>query len=262
MSPASGDWKLFIETLPIIVFVKLGTFLAAGVYRGIWRYASLADATVFAQAVALSSMATILAVLFGYRFEGFSRTVFAIDGVLLLFLVAGSRFAFRILRRIMPAPHALTGRRVLIFGAGDGGELACRELLNNTDLQYLPVAFVDDDPRKAGKLLHGLRIHSGDRSIAEVCEALHIDEVVLSTTVPPQRLRDLVRACELAGVPVKRIKMELQRIADTELGWVLPSPDAEVPAAAAAMLTSQPSPMLPIERPVHGVPAQALLNDH
>src|SRR6185436_17726337 len=224
--------------------------------------ASLADAAVFAQAVALGSTASILAVLFEYRFEGFSRTVFAIDGVLLLFLVASSRFAFRILRRLMPAPHSRTGRRVLIFGAGDGGELACRELLNNTDLQYLPVAFVDDDPRKAGKLLHGLRIHSGDRSIAELCESEHIDEVVLSTTVPQQRLRELVRSCELAGVPVKRIKMELQRVADTELGWVLPSADAEVPAAAAAILTSQPPPLLPIERPVHAVPAQARLNNH
>src|SRR6185436_15596831 len=80
MSPESGDWKLFVETLPMVVFVKLGTFLAAGVYRGIWRYASLADAAVYAQAVTLSSMATVLAVLFGYRFEGFSRTVFALDG--------------------------------------------------------------------------------------------------------------------------------------------------------------------------------------
>ena len=97
--------------------------------------------------------------------------------------------------------------------------------------------------------------------MSELCETLHIDEVVLSTHVSQQRLRDLVRACELAGVPVKRIKMELQRIADTELGWVLPSPDAEVPAAA--IITSQPSPLLPIERPsMHVVPAQARLNDH
>jgi len=261
ISPTSGDWRLFYTTLPMIVFVKLGMFLAAGVYRGIWRYASLADATVFAQAVALSSMATILVLLFGFRFEGFSRTVFAIDGVLLLFLVAGSRFAFRILRRLIPAPHSRTGRRVLIFGAGDGGELACRELLNNTDLQYLPVAFVDDDPRKAGKLLHGLRIHSGERSISELCETLRIDEMVLSTSVSPQRLRQLVRACELAGVPVKRIKMQLQRIADTELGWVLPSADAEVPAAAAALLT-QPSPKLPIERPAHVLGAPIRVEDH
>lgn len=263
MSPRSGDWKLFINTLPMIVFVKLATFLAAGVYRGMWRYASLGDAAVYGRAVLLSSTATILVLLFGFRFEGFSRMAFAIDGALLLVFVAGSRFAFRILRRLMPAPHARTGRRVMIFGAGDGGELTCRELLNNTELQHLPVAFVDDDLRKAGKVLHGLRVYAGNRSMTELCARLNIDEVILSTGVTQTRLREIVSACEAAGVPVKRMKIELERVADTEVGWVLPSADSEVPAAAAAIMSSHAVPMLPIERPaVHVNPPHARLNDH
>src|SRR5436189_28679 len=119
----SPDWMLFRDTLPIIVFVKLTVFLAGGVYRGLWRYASLANVVDYVKAVAVSSVATILAMLFLFRFEGFSRKVFVIDGVVLLLLLTGSRFAFRVMRRLLPAPHARTGRRVLIFGAGDGGEL-------------------------------------------------------------------------------------------------------------------------------------------
>jgi len=170
----SSDWQLFIKTLPIVVFVKLTTFLLTGMYRGIWRYASVQEVGGYFRSVALGSAATILAILFAFRFNGFSRTVFALDGILLLMMIASSRLAFRGMRGLMPAPHARTARRVLIYGAGDGGELMWRELRNNVALQYVPVAFVDDDPRKSGKLLHGMRIYKSSR-VAPLCISKAID---------------------------------------------------------------------------------------
>ena len=107
---------------------------------------------VFAKAVALGSIASVLAVLFAFRFEGFSRAVFIVDGLLLLLALAGSRTAFRLFRKILPTRRAARdGRRVLIYGAGDAGDLLLREILNNHDLQYAPVGFVDDDPLKKVK---------------------------------------------------------------------------------------------------------------
>src|SRR5215212_87018 len=237
VSASSADWALFRQTLPVIVFIKLAAFLAMGVYRGLWRYASLANAVVYVKAVAIGSVSSILAMLFLFRFEGFSRTVFVIDGGVLLLLLTGSRFAFRVMRRLLPIPHAKTGRRALIFGAGDGGELLFREMRNNAELQYAPVAFMDDDALKFGKLLHGLRVYSGDQAIAALCTKLRIDEVVLSTAkIAPSRLREVVESCALVGIPVTRMKMELERVADTELGWVLPSADAEIADAAARII--------------------------
>lgn len=227
----TGDWQLFLQTLPVIVFIKLGTFLVTGVYRGLWRYASLSDAVVYLKAVALGSIFSVLAVVFLFRFDGFSRAAFAIDGILLLLFVAASRFGFRVLRRMLPTPHARTGRRVLIFGAGDAGELLYRELVNNDDLGYLPVAFVDDDPRKAGKLLHGLRVHAGDKPLSEICKATGADEVFLSIgKLPVSKLRALVGECESMGLPVKRMRIGIHRVADTELGWVLPTTDVDTEA--------------------------------
>jgi len=249
VSASSADWALFRKTLPVIVFIKLAAFLGAGVYRGLWRYASLANVVVYVKAVMVSSVASILAILFLFRFEGYSRTVFVIDGCMLLLLVTGSRFAFRFMRRLMPAPHARTGRRALIFGAGDGGELLFREMRNNAELQYAPVAFIDDDVRKFGKLLHGLRVYSGEQSISALCTKLRIDEVVLSTArISPERLREVVESCALAGVPVTRMKMELERVADPELGWVLPSAGAEAAEPAARVIAVpllRPSPKQP-----------------
>ncbi|HEX5884713.1 MAG TPA: hypothetical protein VFY67_09200, partial [Pyrinomonadaceae bacterium] len=92
--PSSPAWQLFIRTLPVLVFMKMSVFLVMGVYRGLWRYTSMSDLMVFAKAVALSSAASLLIILFAFRFEGFSRKVFAVDLVLMFLFLAGSRLAF------------------------------------------------------------------------------------------------------------------------------------------------------------------------
>jgi UDP-GlcNAc:undecaprenyl-phosphate GlcNAc-1-phosphate transferase len=65
----NGDWQLFIKTLPIVVVVKLAMFLATGIYRGIWRYASLTNVIDFARATVVSSVAMVLVIVFAFRFE-------------------------------------------------------------------------------------------------------------------------------------------------------------------------------------------------
>src|ERR1700752_2745689 len=122
--PDSGAWKLFIRSLPVVVFVRMSAFLAMGVYRGLWRYTSMSDFIVSGKAVALSSVGSLLVLLFAFRFEGFSRKVFIIDAVLMFLCLAGSRMAFRLFRQILPAVGKHDGRRVLIYGAGDAGELS------------------------------------------------------------------------------------------------------------------------------------------
>ena len=156
--PNSPAWSLFIRTLPVLVFVKMSVFLVMGVYRGLWRYTSMSDLIVFAKAVAVSSVANLILLLFAFRFEGFSRKVFIVDAVLMLIFLAGSRMAFRLFRQILPAVGTANGRRVLIYGAGDGGELLLRELRNNRELNLSPIGFLDDDPAKSGKVIHGLKV--------------------------------------------------------------------------------------------------------
>ena len=144
----STAWNLFLRTVPVLVFIKMATFLVLGVYRGIWRYTSVDDLITFAKAVAVSSILCMLVILFAFRFQGYSRTVFVLDGLLMFMLLAGSRLAFRLFRKVLPVAQDGSGRRVLIYGAGDGGELFLRELRNNREWQYAPVGFLDDDPAK------------------------------------------------------------------------------------------------------------------
>lgn len=220
----SPGWELFLKALPAIVFVKLATFLSFGIYRGLWKYAGVADGVLLSKAVALSSVGSIVLVVFAFRLESFSRSVFVLDALLLMLLMVVSRFAFRLLRKIFPAPNARTGTRVLIYGAGDAGELLWRELDNNTALGYLPVAFVDDDPRKVGKVVHGLPVYSGSQALAEICQITRAEEMFLSTDhLSFGKVRAIAAACEAIGMPVKRMRIDIQRVADRELGWIVPS---------------------------------------
>ncbi|MBA3710919.1 MAG: glycosyl transferase [Pyrinomonadaceae bacterium] len=210
----SGTRQLFLQTVPVLVFIKMAAFLVTGVYRGIWRYTSVDDFIVFAKAVALGSLGSVLAILFAFRFQGFSRTVFVIDGMLLLMMLAGSRMAFRLFRQILPTPHASgVGRRVLIYGAGDAGDLLLREMLNNPRLRYVPVGFVDDDPLKAGKVVHGFRVFGGNGALRGVCADQKVEEVLISSAqFSEHRVREILRDCEEAHVALKRMRIEIESL--------------------------------------------------
>jgi UDP-GlcNAc:undecaprenyl-phosphate GlcNAc-1-phosphate transferase len=214
-SMESRDWQLFLRTVPLLVFIKMATFLLIGVYRGIWRYTSVDDLVVFGKGVMLGSIASILAILFAFRFREFSRAVFVLDGMFLLMMLAGSRMAFRLFRQILPTPRARDGCRVLIYGAGDAGELLLRELLNNRELQYAPVGFVDDDPRKKGKVIHGLRVYGGNGQLRSLCREQRINEVLISSSqFPEERVKQILRDCEEEQVVLKRMRIKIEQLSE------------------------------------------------
>ncbi len=211
----TATWRFFLRTIPVLIFIKMAALLATGVYRGLWKYISVDNVVVFAKAVVVGTIASVLVLLFAFRFEGFSRTVFVLDAMILFMMLTGSRMAFRLFRQLIPLPASQGGRRVLIYGAGDGGELLLREMLNNRELQYTPVGFVDDDPLKKGKVIHGLRVFGGNGSLRAICEEQHIAEVLISSRrVSEERIREIIRDCELARVTLKRMRIEFEQLSD------------------------------------------------
>jgi UDP-GlcNAc:undecaprenyl-phosphate GlcNAc-1-phosphate transferase len=136
-----------------------------------------------------------------------------LDGLILLVLVTGSRVAFRVFRSLLPAGGPREGRRVLIYGAGDGGELLLRELLNNRGLGCVPVSFADDDPLKKGTVIHGLRVFGGNGTLCSICREQRVQEVVISSTkFTEERVREIVRDCERVRVQVKRMRILIERV--------------------------------------------------
>ena len=211
----SPAWNLFLRTLPVLVFIKMAAFLVMGVYRGIWRYTSIDDLIVFAKGVVVSSIGSVIVILFAFRFQGYSRTVFVLDALFMLMLLAGSRLAFRLFRTVLPVAQDRAGRRVLIYGAGDGGELLLRELLNNNEWQYSPIGFLDDDPAKSGKVIHGLRVFGSNGALASVCREHRIDEVLISSSrMSEERVQEILRCCKEQEIVMKRMRIRIEELKD------------------------------------------------
>jgi len=209
----SSSWELFLNTVPLLILIKLGSLLAVGAYRGLWRYTSVGDLITFTKGVALGSVLSVLAVLLIYRFQGFSRTVFILDGILLLFMVVGSRVAFRVIRQLLPMPLAEGGQKILIYGAGDGGEMVLRELNNNPDWNYQAVGFLDDDPLKTGKVINGLTVFEVDENLENLCVQKDITEILISIrNLPVERLKPVREMCRESNITLKRAQIKIEPV--------------------------------------------------
>jgi len=128
-------------------------------------------------------------------------------------VLAGSRMAFRVFRQMLPTNGGHHGRRVLIYGAGDGGELLLRELRNNSELQLSPVGFIDDDPAKSGKVIHGLRVYGGNGDLTRICQQQSIDEIVISSLkMSEERLQEIIHSCTEREISVKRMRITIEQL--------------------------------------------------
>jgi UDP-GlcNAc:undecaprenyl-phosphate GlcNAc-1-phosphate transferase len=99
---------------------------------------------------------------------------------------------------------------VLVYGAGDGGELVLRELRNNVALAREAIGFIDDDRAKVGTRIHGVAVLGSIDELDAVLEAHPVGEVVVaSRKIPLDRLRQLEAACAAHGVGVRRASVRL-----------------------------------------------------
>jgi UDP-GlcNAc:undecaprenyl-phosphate GlcNAc-1-phosphate transferase len=204
-------FQQFIIALPLVLGVQLTSFLLLGLYRGLWRYTSLADLSTQLRAVVGAWVATLVAIGLLTRFDGFSRGMLLIDLALLLLGVPGTRISFRLFRAWLARfQRGTDGKRVVIYGAGDAGELLLRELQNNRELGLIPVGFIDDDPQKHGRVIHGVRVLGPPAELSSLIEAQRVEEVVVSTTkVDAVRLEAVAEMCRSSGLGYRRMRIAL-----------------------------------------------------
>jgi UDP-GlcNAc:undecaprenyl-phosphate GlcNAc-1-phosphate transferase len=127
--------------------------------------------------------------------------------------LAGSRLAFRLFRQLLPAQNGKDGIRVLIYGAGDGGELLLREILNNRELKYSPIGFLDDDPAKSGKVIHGLKVLAANGDLTELCKKHQVDELLISSSkMPDDRVQEIVARCNEKDITVRRMRITIEEL--------------------------------------------------
>jgi UDP-GlcNAc:undecaprenyl-phosphate GlcNAc-1-phosphate transferase len=198
------------RTLAPVLVGQLFGLAVFGAYRGVWRYTGLSDMLQLLRGITAGTVASVLYLLFTTRFAGLSRAVFVLDWLLLSVLICASRVSFRLLGEALRGPRP-GARPVLVYGAGDAGELVLRELRNNPDLGREAVGFIDDDRAKAGTRIHGVPVLGSLEEIEALLRAQKVDQVVVaSRRIPPERLRRLETACAAHGVAVVRASVRLE----------------------------------------------------
>ncbi len=194
-----------------MVPLKLILFLSLGLYRGMWRYTSVRDFWVLARACFLSTALIMMIILATSRFQGYSRGIFVADCVITFFLTGGLRISIRSFFAAWSAPRAgmyppvgLRLTRVLIVGAGQAGEKILREIMDNNALRYDVVGFIDDDPGKIGRSIHGIKVLGGVDHLPGFVEREKIQLILIAVpSASGEQVRRIAEICQKTGVSYK-----------------------------------------------------------
>lgn len=216
------EFARITSILPYIIVCKLICFFYFDLYRGMWRYTSISDLFNIIKASIVSTLIVVSVILFGTRFKGYSRSIFLIDWCFTVLFITGFRLCIRIyfvhfkekntdrsaaetfwdlLRKRQP-----DYKNLLIIGAGDCGEQMYREIRDNPRLKLNVVGYLDDDPQKIGRLLHGIPILGKVIDISLALKKVNADEILIAIpSANSQQMRRIVEICKESNLKYKTV---------------------------------------------------------
>ncbi len=195
----------FLAYLPFLLAIRLFFHVYAGLYKNLWRYADIKDLVDIVWTSAAGEVFFAVIVMFLFGNAGYPRTIYVLDFMLFVAISGGTRLLIRIFNEYMKTEPSL--KKVLIVGAGDGGELVVRQMKGNKDSshRYEPVGFIDDKKHMKGLSIHGVPILGAHDSLPEMIRKYRPEEVLVSTPCDPQRLKTIYELCKPHDVHVKKL---------------------------------------------------------
>ncbi len=204
------DWDLPVaarnvlwQTMPWLLLVRTAAFVAFRLNEGLWRYAGLYDLRAIVAAVGASSLGFCALTFLPFGPPAYSLSIVAVDALLLTVLLGGGRLTRRMMAE---AATSRRGKRVLIFGAGDVGELIVRDIKSSRRSPYRAVGFVDDDPAKVGHRIHGVPVLGTRAELPEILKRHRPHEVLLAIPhAEPLAVRAILKTLEPFKIPIKTV---------------------------------------------------------
>jgi FlaA1/EpsC-like NDP-sugar epimerase len=183
---------LYVRILPWLLAIRAATFFQLRLHRSLWRYTSVRDLRDIVAAVAIGSVAAYAVVRWGLGIAEYPRSAYVMDAILLIFLIGGSRLLKRAAGEAKPG---IKPARVLIFGAGDAGEMIVRDMKRHRG--YRPIGFIDDDRSKRGQQIHGVPVLGDRDALAAIVAGRAVDEVLVAIpNADPPLIRSVVKSLQ------------------------------------------------------------------
>ncbi len=206
-----------LEALPVVVLIQVLVFSRLGLYRGVWRFASVPDLIRIGKSALVGITLISVALYFISRMQHVPRSVLPLYVMLLGLLLAGPRLIYRMWKD--QGVLLGSGQRALVVGAGRAAELLVRDLLRVRDHRYVPVALVDDDPGKKGSEIHGVRVRGQCEHIPELVDKLGVEAILIAVpSATDLDMRRVVEICEATHVPFLTLPSVREMLSEQKLG--------------------------------------------
>ncbi len=198
--------SLYVATLmlPVVLLCQTGSYVVFGLYRGIWRFASMYDFIRIGKSVYVGALLATVVIFAFTRMQHVPRSVIPLYIILLFIFLGGNRALYRSFKDQRLRTGG--GKRVLIVGAGESAQMLLRDMLQHARGEYIPVGMIDDNPDKLNREIHGIQVLGRFDDIPEVAGHHAIDIIVIAIpSLSSTRMQSLVSICEDAGTDFKTL---------------------------------------------------------
>jgi len=193
-----------MQILPYVMMVQTVAYWYVGLYRGVWRFASIPDLLRIFRSVLIGITLSFGILYLTIRLQGFPRSILPLYGILLVLFLGGSRFAVRLIKDHRLWLHG--GVRVLIVGAEQDGEGVVRDLLRNEAENYKPIGFVDDNKNKKGQEIQGVRVIGYISDIPKIVREREVKLIIIAMpSATAKEMRHIMQQCEGLGCMIRTL---------------------------------------------------------
>jgi len=228
---------LFSRTIIPIVLIYVAFFFAFALYRSFWQRASLDELIMSVAATACATIA-IYFVMYAVK-QVMPQSIYIAGGLIIIILTSFSRLNYRIIRRLLHGISLAKGERVMIFGAGEVGEMVIRQLLESKDSDMRPVIIVDDDKSKLNGHIQGIKIVGSRYDIPMLAKKYEIDVIIYCVpSASSVKKREILKLCAESNCKIKTVPSlkefindgQITHLRQINMSDLLPRPETQIDA--------------------------------
>ncbi|MCY1713089.1 nucleoside-diphosphate sugar epimerase/dehydratase [Caproiciproducens galactitolivorans] len=227
--PRDYDLESFRAWMPWITVIYIASFFLFRFYSTMWQFASLDELLLIFYG---TTFAALIVTITGFAFSQqiswqilhvrrFPWGVYIMAWVIAIFLVGASRFSFRLIRRMkrksqINKQDSEEFHRVMVIGAGEMGSMVIKDMKTAPESKGIPVIAIDDDRRKRGTRIHGVKVVGGRESIPKMAARYNIDQILLAIASAKKKdKQDILNICSKTGCQLKTIPALYEIIEDS-----------------------------------------------